>query len=130
MDELEAMRIDNVDMPFVSDEEILGKWVYAGFVSSKDAFSLNAEPQPAYLLTIDFQPDGSVVMKSNDTAIIATVFTWTKGFITNKQEKTCSAYEFKVIDGIKYLIFEWKSGDYTYRGMEPWYYVLKREETQ
>lgn len=130
MDGLEAVRIDNVDLPFEMDEEILGKWGFAGFASTKESFSLSTEPESPYLLSMEFMPDGSVIMKTNDPAIIATVFTWTKGYIINAQERTCSAYEFRMIDGVKYLIFEWKSGDYTYRGMDPWCYILKREDEE
>jgi bla regulator protein BlaR1 len=130
MDGLEAVRVDNVDLPFEMDEDILGKWEFAGFVSSKDTFSLVAvaEPDTPHLISAEFMPDGSVVMKTSDPTIIATVYTWTKGHILNVVDQTCSAYEFREIDGVKYLIFEWKSGDYIYRGMDPWYYVMKREE--
>ncbi len=41
--------------------------------------------------------------------------------------KTASKYIIKEIDGGKYMFFEWKSGDYTIRGMKPYYYVLKKK---
>jgi len=33
------------------------------------------------------------------------------------------------IDGALYMFFEWKSGDYIFRNMDPGYYVLKQADT-
>jgi bla regulator protein BlaR1 len=41
--------------------------------------------------------------------------------------KTASHYTIKKIKGSEYLFMEWKSGDYTIRGMKPAYYVMRRE---
>lgn len=41
-------------------------------------------------------------------------------------DKTASQYTIKKINGCNYMFYEWKSGDYTLRGMKPYYYVLKQ----
>ena len=40
---------------------------------------------------------------------------------------TACAYCIRVMDGQTYLFVAWKSGDYIYGGMEPYYYVFVRE---
>ena len=52
--------------------------------------------------------------------------TWTKGFVLRKWNHTACAYQLCQIDGVEYLFVEWKSGDYTYGGLEPQYYVFTR----
>lgn len=34
----------------------------------------------------------------------------------------------KEIEGTTYMFFEWKNGDYVFRGVNPYYYVLKKVE--
>ena len=51
---------------------------------------------------------------------------WTKGKVLSKQDKTASGYDLRDINGKTYMFYQWKSGDYTYRGMNPHYYVLKK----
>jgi hypothetical protein len=52
----------------------------------------------------------------------------TKGLVLSSSLKTASRYILKELDGSTYMFFEWKSGDYTLRGMKPKYYVLKKAE--
>jgi len=42
-------------------------------------------------------------------------------------KKTAARYIIREIAGRTYVFFEWKSGDYTMRGMKPGYYVLRKE---
>lgn len=51
---------------------------------------------------------------------------WTKGMIINREVKTASKCVVKEINGTTYRMFyEWKSGDYVFRGMAPYYFVFK-----
>ena len=51
-----------------------------------------------------------------------------KGHILHQGDKTNSAYEIKKRGGKEYMFFEWKSGDYIFRGQKPAYYVLEKED--
>lgn len=51
---------------------------------------------------------------------------WTKGYVLRKWNRTACAYEIREIDGVEYLIMEWKSGDYRWGGFETDYYVFVR----
>lgn len=55
-----------------------------------------------------------------------TTFSWTKGLILNKQEKTAGKYVIKELNGSTYMFFQWKNGDYIYRGKVSGYYVLQK----
>jgi len=57
----------------------------------------------------------------------AIVNSWTKGLILDKGQQTASAYEIKEIDGVTYMFFEWKTEDYFYRDLKPYYYVLRKK---
>jgi len=54
-------------------------------------------------------------------------WTWTRGLVLHHGDHTASAYVIKEIKGVKYMFFEWKSGDYVFRGAKPFYYVLKKK---
>ena len=46
--------------------------------------------------------------------------------IIDKETSTVSEYEIVEKQNQKYMIVEWKSGDYTYGGKVNGYYVLKK----
>ena len=114
--EEDICRIDRVEYPFVPDKAVLGKWRVRDFYSWK--FEENFEPQKQnspdaelYAREMDFQPDGTCVQTTRQHA---SRLGWTKGLVLNRRAKTASAYEIRHIDGIDYLIMEWKTGDYQY----------------
>ncbi|MBC2448008.1 M56 family metallopeptidase [Clostridium saccharobutylicum] len=114
-----AVNVDKTDCPFVNDPNIIGEWQGVDFVDNIDDFNVNSKSceDDLYVKELNFTDDGKVSK---------TVFTWTKDHILNDVDKTDSSYVIKDIDGSTYMFFQWKSGDYTIRGMEPSYYVLKK----
>jgi bla regulator protein BlaR1 len=125
-------RIDNIDIPFLEDANILGKWVYADFVDGITEFSPGAQPHfpDPYLISIEFLPLGEVRIETKDGNIERTPFKWTNGYVLDTLEQTCSSYLLQDIDEREYMFLEWKSGDYIFNGLNPKYYVLKREAAQ
>jgi len=123
-------QIDNTELSFVTDENVIGKWLYVDFVQRVENFVAGETSWigSEYINKIEFKPDGSVWIKVETEYFTPSNFTWTKGFVLNKYEGVCSVCEIKEINGSNYLFFEWKSGDYIYRSKEPWFYVFKREE--
>lgn len=129
---------DEVDLPFVNDPDIIGTWASVDFVREIDYFTPNQSKWKGdlYLTEMVFATDGVVasvsVMSSEEGVPTIKVyapapwFKWTKGVVTHANALTASAYQIKEIDGSTYLFLEWKSGDYTIRGMKPQYYVLKK----
>lgn len=128
--QVKSIKEDNVDYPFVNDDNMKGKWESIDFVQTIDSF----KPEDRYwlgdlfLLKLNFKENGELMVTSTSRTSSASAITWTKGLIIDKADKTASKCEIKNIDGITYMFYEWKSGDYVYRGMPPWYYVLKKVE--
>jgi bla regulator protein BlaR1 len=87
-------------------------------VDKPEAFITGPAQGGLFLKELVFLPDG----KSPDGWL-----TWTKGAVLHHGDKTASRYEIKKINGVEYLFFEWKSGDYVIRHQAPKYYVLKKE---
>ena len=129
--------MDNYD--FMLDEEVIGKWEVVDYVDKVDDFKAGEKQWKhvnLYWLNNVFFDDGRV-LTTFDTGVSGRTFTltgvtdtitrkWTKGCIF--MEETIPAYIIKNIDGIDYMFIQWKSGDYTIRGMEPGYYVFTRAD--
>lgn len=124
---------DKLDYDFVNDEEVLGKWEAVDFVKTENDFEVGKKSwkDDLYLKDLIFLPYGKMAQpiagnhQSDETTPVGWL-TWTKGIVMHKGDKTASAYEIKEINGEKYMFYQWKSGDYIYRGMTPYYYVLKQ----
>ncbi len=115
-----ALRVDDINLPFVNDPAVLGEWKSVDFVETPDYFSpagrvWNGE---LYLKKMVFLPKG----KGGNPW-----WTWTRGVVIHQGDRTASKYEIRKIGGAQYLFFEWKSGDYIFRGKKPFYYVLKKK---
>jgi len=117
-------RTDDIDLPFLNDEKVIGVWESVDFVRELDQFSPGSKYWAGglYLENLVFKPEGEFEF----TMEAPWEGTWTKGNVLNTVMVTASAYEIVEIDGEEYMFFEWKSGDYVYRGMTPFYYVMKK----
>jgi bla regulator protein BlaR1 len=114
-----ARIVDDIDLPFVDDPEIIGKWETVDFVETVEQFdpeNIQMERSLA-LRKMTFREGGTTSMAR---------WTWTKGVIISLNDETASQYLIKEIEGTTYLFFEWKCGDYTLRQQKPWFYVLKK----
>lgn len=121
---------DKIDYPFSNEPQMLGTWQSVDFIEDIDDF----KPEIMSWLG-DLHLTELRVLENGDLSAVTTsgnspkgMLTWTKGLIIDKQDKTTSKCEIREIDGETYMFFEWKSGDYIFRGMKPWYYVLKKVE--
>ena len=112
--------VDNINLPFVNDEEVLGDWDSVDFVAEPGEFTPGARRfgGDLYLKGMTFNAGGKMPGLS---------FTWTKCVILDKAYSTASLYTIKKLGTGTYLFFEWKSGDYTIRHQKPEYYVLKKK---
>ena len=111
---------DNIDLPFINDPAVIGKWISVDCIKDPSLFTVGKKNsrKELYLKELTFLPEGKTTEKLK---------TWTKGVVIHHKEKTAGAYEIKEINKNKYMFFEWKSGDYTILRQKPKYYVLKKE---
>ena len=114
------LRTDNLNKPFVDDPTVIGQWKAIDFVEKPEDFvpGKRSSQLNLYLKTLTFEKEG----KMPNYPIIS----WTKGWVMHQIDQTGSAYTIKEINGKKYMFFEWKSGDYRFRGLDPEYYVLEK----
>lgn len=121
---------DNVDYPFINDPQMLGSWQSVDYVENIDDFRPGVKSilEDLYLTEIVISENGKVDATSTSGSHWNGAWTWTKGLILDNRSKLASKCEIKEIDGETYMFFGWKNGDYALRGMEPWYYVLKKVE--
>jgi len=118
---------DRIDYPFLDDPDVRGTWVAVDFVRTAEAFDPGRAGSMGelFLKRIEFLEGGRTRFGFREDRISEKP-TWTRGLVLSAADKTASAYQIRRMDGATYLLFEWKSGDYTRRGQRPQYYVLRR----
>lgn len=128
--QVKRVKEDKVDYPFIDDAKMKGKWESVDFVQKMDDFEPGEQSWlgDLFLTGLHFDENGKLITTTKSGSFSGPSITWTKGLIINKDGKTASKCEIKNISGATYMFYEWKSGDYVFRGMRPWYYVLKKVE--
>lgn len=125
-------KVDKTDYPFINDSRVIGKWNAIDFVKKIEDFNTDKKSwkDTLYLSSLVFIKDGKMLYAVENGNLAPTSFSWTKDLILNKQDKTAGKYEIKEIYGNTYMFFEWKSGDYSFRNAKPYYYVLKKADSE
>ncbi len=111
---------DNVNIAFENDKDIIGVWKSVDLINNIEDFTTETGLKYENLFFKGFN--------ISEGGMTDSYFTWTKGFIINKSYETASKYLIKTVGNSKYLIFEWKLGDYKYFHKNPQYYVLKKAD--
>lgn len=124
----EFRRCDNIDYPFINDENVLGVWKVRDFLINREDFDVNKQnwsEDGLFVLSVEFRNNGVYVLTTKEQTSGFTS-AWTKGLVLYKQEKIASSYEIVTIDGKDYLFKEWKTGDYSFGGGRSYWYVFTR----
>lgn len=124
-------RKDNIKMPFVNDETVLGKWKAICYLRSLEEFDPGTSDSRdrLYFKEIEFFEDGKCTsIYGEETISSDDMQVWTKGYVLRKWNNSACAYELRNENNITYLIMEWKSGDYRWGGFDTDYYVFVREK--
>ncbi len=121
-------RKDNIDKPFVNDEKILGKWRAHSFLRSKTDFPSSEESlEDLYFKSVEFFAEGRCRCEYEDAVFEGEdKLSWTKGYLLRKWNWSACEYEIRLLDGVEYMIMEWKSGDWRFGGFDTNYYVFVR----
>lgn len=125
----ELAKKDNINMPFVNDPKVIGKWKVFDFIYSKEEFSPAGKGEaPNYFREIEFLEGGDCISIYGDEKIAGNdQQVWTKNYVLRKWNHCACEYEIRTVNGRDYLIIEWKSGDYRWGGFPTDYYVFVRE---
>lgn len=125
----EVVKTDDINIPFENDEDLKGIWVVDNFVKNIEDFKENTSKDIDYMYkNLAIFDNGEVVVTYSDNKSNANILTWTKGYIINKSAKVAQEYCIKNINGHDYLFMQHKSGDYTFGGHIPYYYVFKKQK--
>ena len=90
----EIGRRENINVPFVFDEKIIGSWNTVGFVDSIDEFCGNIKPNDTFWLRkVSFCPNGQAVRKYSDEEWHDK---WSRGVLLDQTKSTVSQYTFKI----------------------------------
>lgn len=125
----EIAREDDLDMPFVPDERVLGVWKAYDFIERKEDFEAGKKHLTGELFykEMRFGENGEFTSLYGQEIIGSDRQRWTKGYVLKAYNRTACAYEIVNADGTDYMIIEWKSGDYRWGGYDTDYYVFVRE---
>ncbi|MGL4737996.1 MAG: hypothetical protein ACRCW2_11135 [Cellulosilyticaceae bacterium] len=127
--------IDNIDKVFIDHEVMKGHWETIGFVDEIEQFDPDGkyfDPNGKYdmsdllLRAMNILDEGKIEVNAGDGMGAAPGLRWTDNMIISKVDQTASLCTIKEIGGQTYMFYEWKSGDYSIRGLDPSYYVLKK----
>jgi bla regulator protein BlaR1 len=125
-----SFKTDNTDYAFFHDPEMPGTWECVDYVEAADDFipGKRYSSNALFIKEMYLSEDGAVNVLTISGEVFENNFTWTKGLILNHAGKLACSCEIKEIEGYTYMFYEFKNGDYVYRGMKPWYYVLRKLE--
>ena len=118
---------DDINIEFIKDEDAVGFWKSVDFVNNIEVFNPNKKfwKGSMFLEKLYISPDGTLNISTSNGKTKNSKYT--RNYIVNLCcEDTLSKYEIRIIDDHKYLIVEWKSGDYIYGKMINGYYVLEK----
>lgn len=127
----EIAREDDMDIPFVNDERVLGDWKAFDFIRNKDEFAPDGNHIPEerlFFKHMHFGEEGFLTSVYLDETISGKeIQSWTKGYVLKHYNHTACAYEIVTVEDMDYMIIEWKSGDYRWGGYDTDYYVFIRD---
>lgn len=131
-------RKDPIPQAPADDFRVIGTWQVCDLVRRPEDF-IPGRPNPAFphdalfWRRARFLPDGEMYntfRSVNDMKPYTDgpqVWRWVTGNVICNSVSTASMYRFQEYQGVEYLLIQWKSGDYTYGGDDPYWYVFQRE---
>lgn len=117
---------DNIDVEYINDSDVIGLWETVDFIRNKEDFNLENKEynDELYLKKLIFNVNNTVIVKFSD---LLKETKYTKNHVINLcASDTLSNYELKEINGITYMVIEWKSGDYVFGKRVNGYYLLRK----
>ena len=118
---------DNTNIPFITDNKVIGFWDCVDYVHNFDEFKIGKKFWKKDLLFTKyvFENDGTLFVGYKDSDMLRPI-NWSKDVIINKSVSSVSEYTIKEVDNETIMFVEWKSGDYTFDSKVYGYYVFKK----
>lgn len=133
----EIMIKDKIPTAPNTDINVIGKWDVCDLVRSPNNFNPNNMcsfvPQDAlFWRSAEFLKDGEIINtfktyeEKESHTDAPNVWRWINEYVICNPRHTASKYTIQTIEHTEYLFIEWKSGDYSFGGETPFWYVFKR----
>ncbi|MBE6024059.1 MAG: hypothetical protein E7231_12755 [Cellulosilyticum sp.] len=119
-------RHDDINIPFEDNGEIQGEWKSVSYVEQIEDFGNVEFEGDLFVDELNILPNGAVEWTCEGKRA-ENALTWTGTKLINTADEVVMNCTIKELDGKTYMFMEWKSGDYVYRGMEPWYCVFEKQ---
>ena len=126
---------DIPDIP-AEDDRVLGRWAVCALVRTPEEYEPHKAdtrfpPGALFWKSAEFLRGGEMkntFQPENGAEYIDTPenWRWVTGCVIGVPRSTVSLYVLQKRAQEEYLFIQWKSGDYTYGGEEPYWYVFKR----
>ncbi|GEM_PF-3268293 len=120
---------DSLEYTFTLDKDAIGQWKEIDFVRTIEQFDSTILTRREYIHPniYDFYEDGKMITNYTG-AKLTEERNWTKGYIIGSVESNDAipAYEIKQLNGKTFMLVEWKNGDYTRIGSNPYYVILEK----
>ncbi len=121
---------DNTNVDFIEDERVVGTWKTVDFINKPESFNPEKIQSTKDMLSLEkliFDAYGNVNVSYTSGKIFTTKYT--KDYVINLiLPDTLCKYTYQEILGKKYIIIEWKSGDYVFGKVINGYYVLEKQD--
>ncbi len=124
---------DDLDMPYVADDRVLGEWEVVDIVRDPHAFDSKKKYWQGDFWIIDMQffPRGVCKQtRRHNGGLYHKGVEYSRGVVLDRGQEFAQHYELFTQNGAEYLIMEHKSNDYLYRGKVSCYYVFKRKSQE
>lgn len=130
-------RKDPIPQAPADDSRVIGTWEVCDLLRNHEDF-VPGVPNPAFphdalfWRRAQFLPGGEMRntfcnIGENPYTDGPEVWRWVTGNVICNPASTASMYRLKRYEGTEYLFIQWKSGDYTYGGEAPYWYVFQRK---
>jgi len=121
---------DNLDVPYVADDRVLGEWETVDIVRDPTKFDSKKTYWQGDFWIVDMQffPRGDCKQtRRHSGGLYHNGLKYSAGVILDRGPQFAQHYEIITQNGEQYLIMEHKSGDYSHTGKVLCYYVFKKK---
>ena len=129
--------VDEIPQTPADDSAVMGLWNVCDIVRSVETFDLHnmcafIPYEALYWRSAEFLTGGKLrngFLNSKDGSVTIDkdeIWRWVNGYVICEPRITASKYVIETLEGTEYLFVQWKSGDYSYGGEQPFWYVFRR----
>ena len=120
---------DNIDVPYVADERVMGEWETVDCVRDPRDFDSKHRywQDEFWIVDMKFHNRVCAQTRKHNGVLYPKGLKYSAGVVLDDEMGYAQHYTIHTEQGVDYLIMEHKSGDYSHTGKVLCYYVFKRK---